>query len=231
MSARSRVALIPALFAAGCSRPPLPRDIATRDAATAADKLAPPAAQAVPNAASRGKSVVVNIPAFELIAFEDGSEVFRSRVIVGRIVTPTPELVSPLHAVQFNPSWTPTPAMIVNEGARPMPPGPRNPLGRILFELDNDELIYLHDTNDRSLFARSQRALSHGCIRVERAHDLAAWALGIPEAEVNARIAAGATRTFSLAEPIPVSLIYAIHLRDSNGQMTTYPDIYGHERP
>ena len=57
MSACSRIALIPALLAAGCSRPLVPRDVATRDAAATADNLATPAGQTVPNAAIPGASV------------------------------------------------------------------------------------------------------------------------------------------------------------------------------
>jgi murein L,D-transpeptidase YcbB/YkuD len=109
---------------------------------------------------------VVHIPSFELIALEDGAPVLRSRVIVGRPSTPTPELLSSMSSIRFNPAWMPTPSMISNEGAHYAPPGPNNPLGQLLFELDNDQLIFLHDTNDRSLFSRSNRALSHGCVRV-----------------------------------------------------------------
>ena len=113
---------------------------------------------------ARGKFVVVNIPSFELVALQDGKPVLRSRVIVGRPSTPTPELATGIWAVKFNPSWTPTPSMAQREGLKPVPPGPNNPLGRILFVLDNDQLIFLHDTNDRTLFEQSRRAFSHGCI-------------------------------------------------------------------
>lgn len=156
-----------------------------------------------------GKSVLVDIAAFELVALQDGLPVFRSRVIVGRPGTPTPELTSNMYAIKFSPSWTPTPAMIRNEGARYMPPGPRNPLGRILFQLDNDQLIYLHDTNDRSLFKRDDRALSHGCVRVEEARQLASWALDVPLATVDEMVARGSTFSVSLPVPIPVSLANA----------------------
>jgi murein L,D-transpeptidase YcbB/YkuD len=176
---------------------------------------------------ARGRFVLVNIPSFELVALEDGREILRSRVIVGAPATPTPELLSSLYAVRFNPSWTPTPAMVRREGARPVPPGPRNPLGRILFQLDNEDLIYLHDTNDRSLFDRAERALSHGCIRVQRARALAAWALRTPDSEVTRMIAAGTTRSVPLSRPIPVMLAYHTRFPDENGDMKTHPDIYG----
>jgi murein L,D-transpeptidase YcbB/YkuD len=176
---------------------------------------------------SQGKFILVNIPSFELIALQDGVPVLRSRVVVGRPGTTTPEMQSSMFALQFNPSWTPTPSMIRNEGLRYMPPGPQNPLGRILFDLDNDEFIYLHDTNERALFNRPQRALSHGCIRVEQARALAAWALGASEAGIDAMIARGSTYSVPLPEAIPVSLAYHTQFPDEAGQVVSYPDIYG----
>jgi murein L,D-transpeptidase YcbB/YkuD len=175
---------------------------------------------------SRGKFVLVNIPSFELIALQDGVPVLRSKVVVGRPGADTPEMQTSMRALQFNPSWTPTPAMIRNEGARYTPPGPNNPLGRVLFDLENDELIYLHDTNEKGLFNRPQRALSHGCIRVEKPRALAAWVLGVPEQEIDAMIARGATYSVPLPESIPVSLAYHTQFPDEAGQVASYPDIY-----
>lgn len=157
---------------------------------------------------SQGKAIVVHIPSFELIALEDGAPVLRSRVIVGRPATPTPELLSSMFAIRFNPAWMPTSSMIRYEGAHYVPPGPNNPLGQLLFELDNDRLIFLHDTNDRSLFGRSNRALSHGCVRVEQARPLAAWALGVSVPEVEAMISRKVTYSVPLPMPIPVHLVH-----------------------
>lgn len=176
---------------------------------------------------SKGKYILVNIPSYELIALQDGEPVLRSRVVVGQPKTTTPEMQTSLFALQFNPAWTPTPSMIRNEGLRPIPPGPQNPLGRVLFELDNEEFIYLHDTNERGLFSRSQRALSHGCIRVEKARALAAWVLGVSETEIDGMVAKGATYSVPLAEVIPVALAYHTDFPDEAGQFVSYPDIYG----
>jgi len=174
----------------------------------------------------RGRLVVVNIPSFELVALQDGKPVLRSRVVVGRPATPTPELSTAIWAVTFNPSWTPTPAMVRWEGARHMPPGPQNPLGRILFELDNDQLIFLHDTNDRRYFDRPVRAFSHGCVRVEKARALAAWALDVTEAEIDRSIARGGTHREILATNIPVALVYRTRFPHDDGRLVEYPDIY-----
>jgi murein L,D-transpeptidase YcbB/YkuD len=174
----------------------------------------------------RGKFVLVNIPSFELIALQDGVPVLRSRVVVGKAAAPTPELLSSMYAIQFNPAWTPTPSMIRNEGLRYIPPGPQNPLGRMMFDLDNDEFIYLHDTNEKGLFKRDQRALSHGCIRVEQVRALAAWALGVPEKEIDEMISRGTTYSVPLPEVIPVALAYHTQFPDEHGQVASYPDIY-----
>jgi murein L,D-transpeptidase YcbB/YkuD len=175
---------------------------------------------------ARGKFILVNIPSFELIALQDGVPVLRSRVVVGRPAASTPELLSSMFAVQFNPAWTPTPSMIRNEGLHYMPPGPQNPLGRMMFDLDNDEFIYLHDTNEKGLFKREQRALSHGCVRVEQARALAAWSLGVSEQEIDAMVSRGTTYSVPLPEIIPVSLVYYTRFPDEGGQVASHPDIY-----
>jgi murein L,D-transpeptidase YcbB/YkuD len=175
----------------------------------------------------RGKFILVNIPSFELIALQDGEPVLRSRVVVGKPAAATPEMLSEMFAIQFNPSWTPTPSMVRNEGLHYMPPGPQNPLGRMMFALDNEEFIYLHDTNERALFNRSQRALSHGCVRVEKARSLAAWSLGVSEQEVDSMTSHGKTHSVPLAEPIPVALVYFTRFPDEQGRTVSHPDIYG----
>jgi murein L,D-transpeptidase YcbB/YkuD len=174
----------------------------------------------------RGKFILVNIPSFELIALQDGMPVLRSRVIVGRPVSTTPELQSSIYALRFNPAWVPTPLMIRNEGLHYMPPGPQNPLGRMMFAMDNDEFIYLHDTNEKELFKRAQRALSHGCIRVEQVRALAAWSLGVSPEEIDAMISRG-TYSVPLPEEIPISLVYFTRFPDEQGELVSYPDIYG----
>ena len=175
---------------------------------------------------SRGKFVLVNIPSYELIALQDGVPVLRSRVVVGKPAASTPELFASMFAVQFNPGWTPTPSMIRNEGLHYIPPGPQNPLGRMMFDLDDDEFIYLHDTNEKGLFKRDQRALSHGCVRVEQARALAAWSLGVSEQEIDAMVARGTTYSVPLPDIIPVALVYYTRFPDEGGQVASHPDIY-----
>jgi len=125
---------------------------------------------------ARGQAIVVKVPAFELIAFENAEPVLRSRVIVGTPWHPTPLLRTHVSSVRFLPTWRPTPAMVRSgeyEDKR-WPPGRRNPLGLAAIRFEPGLLVYLHDTNRRGLFERDNRALSHGCIRVRRWDELAA---------------------------------------------------------
>lgn len=204
MTRRGLLALGCVVIGAGCGPT---EGLAPRNQATASSRAESAAeADARLSVPLQGKAIVVHTQSFELIALEDGAPVLRSRVIVGRPATPTPELLSSMLSVRFNPAWTPTPQMMRDEGARYVPPGPNNPLGQILFELDNDLLIFLHDTNDKALFNRAQRALSHGCIRVEQARPLAAWVLGVSLADIERRIARKDTYSILLPAPIPVYL-------------------------
>ncbi|MHB8835153.1 MAG: L,D-transpeptidase family protein [Candidatus Methylomirabilia bacterium] len=113
-------------------------------------------------------------------------------------------------------------------------PGPRNALGRIKFQFPNRHDIYLHDTPSHELFARTERALSSGCIRVERALDLAAHLLAADPAWTRARIeetiAAGVTVSIRLPEPLPVYLLYQTAWVDRDGALQLREDVYGRDR-
>jgi len=177
-----------------------------------------------------GKAILVNIPAFELIAFENGTPAFRSRVIVGTPWNPTPILETHVSAVRIRPSWRPTPAMVASGEYedRRWPPGLNNPLGLLAVRLEPGLLVYLHDTNRRELFAETERALSHGCIRVQRWDELAAWVLDEDVSTIHAWTEG--RRTFDQpAPPIPVTLGYFTVFPDDDGTLQYFPDVYGRE--
>lgn len=179
---------------------------------------------------AEGKALIVNVPQFELIAVEDGSPVFRSRVIVGTPANPTPILDTATTRVTFRPTWRPTPAMIASGEYvdRVWPPGPSNPLGLAAVRLEPGLLVYLHDTNQRQLFERDDRALSHGCIRVQRWDEVIAWLLGWDLARVHA--VAGGRATVEVPAPsVPVFIRYMTVFPDAEGTLLRYPDIYGRE--
>jgi murein L,D-transpeptidase YcbB/YkuD len=57
-------------------------------------------------------------------------------------------------------------------------PGPANSMGQLKFPLMHGDGIYLHDTPNKDLFAKTERNLSNGCVRLEDAPRLARWLLG-----------------------------------------------------
>ncbi|MGO1076573.1 L,D-transpeptidase family protein [Inquilinus sp. CA228] len=178
---------------------------------------------------TRGKFILVNIPSYELIAFQDGAPVIRSKVVVGTAGTSTPELMSNMYAIKYNPDWTPTPSIVRNEASVYIPSGPRSPLGRIKLELDNDQSIYLHDTPQKSYFGRDKRALSHGCVRVEQVRQLAAWADGVSVDEIDQKIRTGRMYSERLPEEIPVYIGYFTRFPDEFGQPVDHPDVYANK--
>lgn len=185
----------------------------------------PPPFDRVP---TKGKAIYVNVPSFELIAFEDGKEVLRSRTVVGTKTYPTPDLTTETSVVRFRPTWKPTPSMIRDKGTSPhtRPPGPNNPLGLLAIRLDPGMLIYLHGTNEPKLFERENRALSHGCIRVEKWDEVAAFVLGTSVEDVHTK--ANGSRTFDMdTEGVPVFVRYETSFPDPNGILREYPDVYG----
>jgi murein L,D-transpeptidase YcbB/YkuD len=113
-------------------------------------------------------------------------------------------------------------------------PGDKNALGKIKLELPNRFSVYLHDTPGRALFQRDQRALSHGCIRVQEILPLAVLAMGgdagAQTANVNASIAEGGTAQFSLSEPLPVYVLYWTAIAAEDGSVGFRRDLYGRDR-
>ncbi len=88
------------------------------------------------------------------------------------------------------------------------PPGERNALGRVKFMFPNPHFVYLHDTPGKHLFDRSERAFSHGCIRLENPLELAEILLDWKPEKIDSVLAAAKTRTVNLSRPIPVFLLY-----------------------
>ena len=90
-------------------------------------------------------------------------------------------------------------------------PGPDNALGRVKFMFPNEHAVYLHDTPNKPLFGKAERAFSHGCIRVENPFEFAELLLapaGWDQQQFAEVLDSGETRTVSLPEPLPVLLLY-----------------------
>ncbi|HJT41953.1 MAG TPA: L,D-transpeptidase family protein [Rhizomicrobium sp.] len=112
-------------------------------------------------------------------------------------------------------------------------PGPHNPLGRIKIELPNRFDVYLHDTPGKAAFAKVNRALSHGCVRVEQILPLASYALsgdlGTME-QISQAIDAEGTQYLPLSRRLPVYFLYWTVFAGPDGALQARPDIYGRDQ-
>lgn len=133
----------------------------------------------------------VNTAATTLDYYRDGRHVGQRKVVAGEPDKNTPQLQSPLYRLVANPTWTVPKGIAENEladkseawlrrnnfkvenGQYVQQSGPKNSLGLVKFDMQNDQAIYLHDTPAKSLFSQDNRHRSHGCVRVENAVEFA----------------------------------------------------------
>lgn len=202
--------------------------------------------------------LLVDVPAYEVRLVDHGQVIETHRVIVGKLKTVTPEFAAKVTGVLINPDWT-VPDSIIRESVgklvrtRPstasargytwftdaagklhvvQKPGANNALGQIKLVMPNPYTIYLHDTPSKSLFEKSVRAYSHGCIRTDKPAALAARLLegtGWDEARINAQIEDGEPMTVSLSRPIPIVVAYLTAAPGPDGTISFYKDIYGRD--
>ena len=201
--------------------------------------------------------VAVYIPAFELQAMDGGRVALESRVVGGKTGWHTPIFSASMTTVIFNPYWNIPPSILQKEvlprqGRDPsyfsregieavrdgggvryrQVPGPQNPLGAVKLIFPNSYNVYLHDTSSPSLFARDERAFSHGCVRVEKPLELAAFALaetpGWSSDSVHAVRDGDRTRErpVALSKPLPVYIFYRTAWVDDTGEVQFRRDLY-----
>ncbi len=112
-------------------------------------------------------------------------------------------------------------------------PGPKNALGQVKFMFPNSHNIYLHDTPSQAAFQRARRDFSHGCVRVEKPFDLAAWVLAEQPEWTPERIRAAMTGDtqvqVNLKRPIPVYILYGTAIATTDGKLSFFEDIYKHD--
>jgi murein L,D-transpeptidase YcbB/YkuD len=190
----------------------------------------------------------VNVPSYRLQRIEGGTVLSTYTVVVGAKDTPTPWIAGDAPSVVVNPSWYVPASIIKSANLRPgkagyifkasangysvrQLPGPKNALGRLKINLTNDQAIYLHDTPAKAGFARDERALSHGCIRVKNIDQLAAelMADGGDGAQLDEALAQSDTRTLELPKRTNVYLVYFTLDQDENGELVSYGDPYGRD--
>ena len=113
------------------------------------------------------------------------------------------------------------------------PPGPKNALGKIKFKFPNRFAVYLHDTPNKKLFKKGQRAFSHGCIRVaEPQRLLAQFARHEQSFSYNRtqRILQGRNKTqLNLSQRVPIHIVYLTAWVDSDGLLHYRNDIYNYD--
>ena len=227
-----------------------------------------------------GPYIIVNIPAFQLWAYDDIDQFYSDlpnmRVVVGKALkNETPVLMAEMRFIDFMPYWN-VPYNIVKKEILPklmqnpsyldkenmelvttygnetrvvaftsssiaglkqgtlrirQRPGKKNALGRVKFIFPNKEDVYLHDTPSQTLFNKSRRDFSHGCVRVANPEGLAEFALKNQWSKEKIRQALNSPKTqrVILKKSIPVLFFYITSFFDDNNNLAFYPDIYGYD--
>ena len=207
--------------------------------------------------------LITNVPEFQLRLTVKNRIISTYRTVVGKPGrTATPQLAEVVEGVVFNPTWTVPQSIVKGEGlgaralANPawakrngyaatkgangyisvvQQPGPGNSLGQMKLEMPNEHAIFFHDTPSRHLFANDFRALSHGCIRTERALELAMTMAilgkGATKDEAVAISTSGKYQKVMLEKQWPAYITYFTMASDINGEMATFKDIYDRDAP
>lgn len=109
------------------------------------------------------------------------------------------------------------------------PPGNGNALGQLKILFPNKFSIYMHDTPQKSFFARDMRALSHGCVRLSDPRAMAAAVLGVNKDKVAEDINTGKNMSVPVPTKIPVYVAYFTAWPDADGKVQYYDDIYSRD--
>jgi len=214
-------------------------------------------------AASIGDAyVILNIPDYTLRVMENGAPVWTTKVVTGQPgIHATPLLTETMKFITVNPTWNVPPSIIYNEYLPALqqdptvlermglklerahdgsihisqPPGERNALGRIRFNFPNKFLVYQHDTPDKYLFEKTERAYSHGCMRVQNPDQYASVLLNITEPNEHytpERIRSmygNSEIDLKFPTPIPVNITYQTAFVDDAGKLQFRRDVYGRD--
>ncbi|MFB0612457.1 L,D-transpeptidase family protein [Aurantiacibacter poecillastricola] len=207
--------------------------------------------------------LLTNVPEYQLRLMVNGQIIRTYRTVVGKPGrTATPQLAETVEGVIFNPTWTVPQSIVVGEGlgnrvlnnpswARAngyratrgadgfttvvQQPGPGNSLGMMKLDMPNPHAIFLHDTPAKALFDSDDRARSHGCIRVERALELAMTVAilggGATRDEAVQVSRSGEYTRVPVERTLPVYITYFTYGVDVDGNLREFDDIYGRDEP
>jgi L,D-transpeptidase YcbB len=214
-------------------------------------------------AASLGDAyVILNIPDYTLKVMRNGAPIWNTKVVTGQPgIHATPLLTETMKFITVNPTWNVPPSIIYNEylpalqqdptvlqrmGLRleyardgsihiSQPPGEANALGRIRFNFPNKFLVYQHDTPDKNLFAKEERAFSHGCMRVQNPDQYASILLNITMP--NEHYTTDKIRSMyghseidiKFPTPIPVNITYQTAFVDETDKLQIRKDLYNRD--
>lgn len=204
--------------------------------------------------------VYVNVPEYMVRVVGKGKNIATYRAIVGAPKTATPQLDAQAIGMIIHPTWT-IPQSIIKESVGALIAnnpaaarargytwtgsgknlsvvqkfGPGNSLGMMKMDMPNPHAIFLHDTPTRSLFERPVRALSHGCIRTDRAVEFAIL-MSILQAGFDPHEAAtlfkrGLNDRIPFNEPVQVFINYFTMASNGDGKLNSFADIYGRDAP
>jgi len=206
--------------------------------------------------------VILNIPDYTLKVMQNGAQVWSTKVVTGQPgIHATPLLTETMKFITVNPTWNVPPSIIYNEYLPALqqdptvlqrmglklerasdgsihisqPPGEANALGRIRFNFPNKFLVYQHDTPDKNLFNKDERAFSHGCMRVQNPDQYAATLLNITAPNEHytpekIRSMYGHSEIdLKFPTPIPVNITYQTAFVDDAGKLQLRRDIYGRD--
>jgi murein L,D-transpeptidase YcbB/YkuD len=103
-------------------------------------------------------------------------------------------------------------------------PSEANALGELKIMFPNKHAIYMHDTPQKDLFNRDERAFSHGCVRLHDPRAMAAAVLGSTVEHVEAKLKGGHSRENTLK--LPIYIAYFTAWPDKNGKVQYFSDVY-----
>lgn len=187
-----------------------------------------------PNAVPNDTRVVVNIPAFRMDLFQDGSLIKSYKVGIGYPQFPLPQGLRKAQSVILNPTWTPpdSPWVASIKNVTPgetIPAGDKsNPLGPIKIPIGLPSLIHGGKSP-----AKIGKFASHGCVGLTNAQvkDFAILLSRVSNTDLSEQTIASylqekdRTQTVKLNETVPVELRYeTIVLED--GKLHIYKDVY-----
>lgn len=199
--------------------------------------------------------LVINIPEFKLHAYENERLIWSMDAVVGKPANQTVVFSGKINYLVFSPYWD-VPNSILQKEVLPgisrdknylekqqmewyngkvrQRPGPDNALGLVKFLFPNNYFIYLHDTPSKYLFNETNRAFSHGCIRLSDAEKLANYLLKNDSAWTAAKIYTamhlGKEKYVKVKKAETVFIVYFTAWVDTKGQLNFRKDLYERDK-